>query len=316
MKKIGIVLVFVALMIQASGQEASKEKLSENKQTTASDTNENTKVVIGENLLSVQDNKDAVKVRVGNRGLNILESLEGPKFAIEKFTSTGDSNKSDNEDQEDRRARRRKRFRGHWAGLEFGFNNYLTSDNSLNLPADINYMSLNSGKSNNFNLNFTQLSLGFTRHFGVVTGLGINWNNYKFDGNFNIQKRDDGMIDSIMPSGTLKKSKLATIYMTLPVMLELQIPANNHHLDIAAGFIGAIKLGSHTKMVFEHGDDIKSYRDFNLNMLRYGATARIGYQNFQIYGTYYVTPLFESGKGPGGYDLHPFEIGFSFAFND
>jgi hypothetical protein len=51
-------------------------------------------------------------------------------------------------------------------------------------------------------------------------------------------------------------------------------------------------------------------------MLRYGATARVGYGNFQLYGTYYKTPLFQTGKGPGGYDLYPFEIGIALAFND
>jgi hypothetical protein len=316
MKKIGIIITLFTFMFQLSGQEPTKEKLGENKSVVASDTNENTKVVIGEDLLSVEDSKDAVKVRVGNRGLNILESLEGPKFAFEKFTGTGVSDQPDNEDREENRARRRNHFTGHWAGLEFGFNNFLTADNRMDMPADINYMTLHSGKSNNFNLNFSQLSLGLSRHIGFVTGLGINWNNYRFDGNFNIQKKTDGIIDSINPAGILEKSKLATVYLNLPVMLEVQVPTNSHHINIAAGFIGAIKLGSHSRMVFQDGEDVKSYSDFSLNMLRYGATARIGYQNFQIYGTYYLTPLFKTGKGPGGYDLYPFEIGFSFALND
>jgi hypothetical protein len=69
-------------------------------------------------------------------------------------------------------------------------------------------------------------------------------------------------------------------------------------------------------MKFQNGDKVKSNGDFSLNMLRYGPTARIGYQNFQIYGTYYMTPLFKTGKGPGGYDLYPFEIGFALTFND
>ena len=220
------------------------------------------------------------------------------------------------EEKESKHHRSGERFKGHWAGLEFGFNNYVTSQNTLDLPSDINYMSLNSGISNNFNLNFGQLSIGFTRHIGIVTGLGINWNNYKFDGNFNIQKLSDGTIDSISPAGKLKRTKLATIYMTLPVMLEFQVPVDHHHLNVAAGLIGAIKLGSHTRMQFENGPDIKKYSDYSLNLLRYGATARIGYQNFQIYGTYYATPLFQAGKGPGGYDLFPFEIGFACTFHD
>jgi hypothetical protein len=99
-------------------------------------------------------------------------------------------------------------------------------------------------------------------------------------------------------------------------MLEIQIPVENNRLHIAAGPIGALKLGSHTKMVFEDGHTIKSWGDFSLNMLRYGATARVGYGNFQLFGTYYYTPLFQSGKGPAGNDLYPFEIGVALAFNN
>jgi hypothetical protein len=312
MKKIGIVLIFIALVFQATGQEPTKERIEENRLAAVSDTNENTKVVIGDNIASFEDTRDAMKVRIGNRGLNILQSLEGgPRFAWEKFTGTNAANRNDDEEKEEKSSNGRKHFRGHWSGIEFGFNNYLTADNNIVLPADISYMNLHSSKSNNFNLNLPQLSLGFTRHIGIVTGLGINWNNYRFDGNFNIQKRADGLIDSLSPLATLKKSKLATVYLTLPVLLEMQLPVDDHHINLAAGFIGALKLGSHTKMVFQGGDDIKAYGDFNLNLLRCGATARIGYRNLQLYGTYYMTPLFEKGRGPGGYDLFPFEIGFS-----
>jgi hypothetical protein len=69
-------------------------------------------------------------------------------------------------------------------------------------------------------------------------------------------------------------------------------------------------------MVFEDGHTVKSYRDFSLNMLRYGMTARVGYGNFQLFGTYYRTPLFQKGKGPGGIDLYPFEIGVALSFNN
>jgi hypothetical protein len=177
-------------------------------------------------------------------------------------------------------------------------------------------MTLHSGKSTNFNINFTQLSLGLSRHIGFVTGLGLNWNNYRYDGNNNIVEGPNGVIEKLDPGSNLEKSKLATLFLTVPFLFEFQVPADHNHLSIAAGPIGAIKLGSHTKMVFEDGHTIKSWRDFSLNMLRYGATARVGYGNFQLYGTYYLTPLFRSGKGPGGNDLYPFEIGMALTFNN
>lgn len=311
-----MVIILSAIIFQVSGQEATKENLEKNQSAVAADTNKNIKVVVGENLASFENRRDAMKMRFGNRGVSILESLEGHKCAFEKFTEKNSSKSLENKDEKDGRTPKKPRFRGHWAGVEFGFNNYLTSGNSMTMPDDISYMNLHSGKSNSFNFNFSQLSFGFTRNIGIVTGLGINWNNYRFDGNFNIQKGPDGKIDSISPVRSLKKSKLATVYLTLPILLELQAPVENHNLHVSAGFIGAIKLGSHSRMIYEGGDDNKSYSDFNLNLLRYGATARIGYQHFQFYGTYYMTPLFETAKGPGGYDLFPFEIGFSFTFKD
>jgi hypothetical protein len=227
-----------------------------------------------------------------------------------------DSYFQDDEEREERKSRNRNRFKGHWSGFEFGFNNYLTSENSLVMPNDIYYMTLHSSKSNNFNFNISQKSLGITRHFGIVTGLGFNWNNYRFDGDNNIRKGAGGIIEELDPGETLKKSKLTSLYLTVPLLVELQIPADNNHINIAAGGIGAIKLGSHSKMVFDNNDKVKANDDFSMNLFRYGATARLGFENFQLYGTYYFSPLFKEGKGPGGYNLYPFEVGFAFTFND
>ncbi len=314
MQKIGIIILLTAAIImQGFSQESSAKSQDGKKQGTAVNADENTKVSIGKNLLNIEEGDSSLNVRVGNRGLNILESLEGPKFNFKRYSENDEWNQDDTEDD---RARRRNRFKGHWSGVEFGFNNFLTSDRSLVLPADIEYMTLHSGKSSNFNINFSQLSLGLTRHIGFVTGFGLNMNNYKFDGNNNILKGTNGIIEELNPGASLKKSKLATVYLNLPFMFEIQIPVDNNHLNIAAGPIGAVKIGSHTKMVYQDGQKVKANGDFSLNMLRYGTTARIGYENFQLYGTYYMTTLFRTGKGPEGNDLYPFEIGIAFTFND
>jgi hypothetical protein len=259
------------------------------------------------------------KAKSKGSGLALLESLEVPGLTSESSYS-GDHyyhwSYRDQDENNDEHRRRYNRFRGHWTGIEFGFNNYTTSPDNMALPSSIDYMTLQSGKSSNFNINFTQLSLGLTRHFGFVTGLGLNWNNYRFNGNNSIVAGPDGVIEELDPGVDLKKSKLATIFLTIPFMLELQIPAEHNHLTIAAGPIAAIKLSSHTKMVFDDGHTIKSFRDFSLNMLRHGFTARVGYGNFMLYGTYYVTPLFQTGKGPGAFNLHPFEVGLALTFNN
>ena len=315
------------LKISGEVQGAEKQEDTTNK-------NEASKFILGNDLMSVNKNDSSVNFRIGNRGLSILESLEGNKVNFKKYTDNDKDSTYSNYSSKDQYNcyrkysdnhhddkykhfyGRRDRFRGHWAGIEFGFNNYVTSDNNITLPDEINYMTLNSGKSSNFNINFTQLSIGLARHIGFVTGLGLNWNNYRFDGNNNIIKGDNNVIEELDPRLSLKKSKLATVFFTVPLLLEMQLPVHHNNLSLAAGPIAAAKLGSHTKMVFEDGHTVKSYGDFSLNMLRYGATARVGYGNFQLYGTYYKTPLFQTGKGPAGNDLYPFEVGIAFTFNN
>jgi hypothetical protein len=316
MKKIGIILLLTALITQGFSQEGSAEKKDTVQQQAVKDTNEVTRVIVGNDLVVIEDDKEAVKVKVGNKGIVILESLEEGKSKIqfENYDKRGEDSVFEyyKEDDGDNRAHRRSQFKGHWGAFEAGINNYLTSDNSLNLPESINYMNLHSSKSLNFNLNFSQWSLGFTRHFGIVTGLGLNMNNYRFDGNNNIQKGEAGIIEILDPGEILKKSRLSTFYLNLPFLIEIQIPADYHTLNLAFGPVGAIKLCSISRMVFENGDKITSDSDFSLNLLRYGATARFGFENFHVYGTYYLTPLFKPGKSPDGVDLFPFEIGLAF----
>lgn len=311
MKKIGIILVLTLILVNTYSQDTAMLFEDENDIFQTDREQNETHVIIGNDLISIRDSEEGVNLRFGNAGINILESLEGSKIDFVRY----DDEITFQEDSENNDSPLRKKFKGHWAGVEFGFNNYLSADHNMALPDEVYYMSVHSGKSGNFNINFGQLSLGITRHFGIVTGLGLNINNYKFEGNNNIIKGPTGIIEPYFPAdgSTLAKSKLTTSFINVPLLLELQIPAGNKdHLNLAAGGIVAAKVGSHSKVVYEGSrQKVKDNSDFSLNMLRYGATVRAGYSNLQLYGTYYFTPLFKTGKGP---ELYPFEVGVSFSF--
>ncbi len=221
------------------------------------------------------------------------------------------------EDRADRWRRRRKRFTPHWSGLEIGLNGYLTPDYSASLPSNLSWLDLNTGRSTNFNFNFAQLGLGFSRHFGLVTGVGVEFNKYFFEGNNNITKDLSGVVGPLYPPSGInyEKSKLVTTYLVIPVFIEGQIPVDGGKtLNIAAGMIAGGKIGSHSKVVYFDGgkEKVKEKDDFSLTVLRYGPTVRLGYECFQIYGTYYLTSLFNKDKGP---ELYPVQIGLAFTFD-
>jgi hypothetical protein len=300
----------------------------EKKQTSELDTSENVTIIIGNDFFRFDGNDSLVLIRMGSRGLNIQDSPDGKKVDIEKYDTEvrdledadkdKDKDRNWNQDREEQdRYRGGRNFRGHWAGLEAGFNNYLHVA-SMTLPEEIAYMSLDASKSNCFNLNFSQVNIGFSRHFGIVTGLGVTFNNYRFENQNSIVEGQDGTISGLIPIDvSVKKSKFSTLYLNVPIMLEAQIPAGySHRLNVAAGVIGGLKLNAWTKIVLENGEKNRVNGDYNLNLLRGGVTARIGYGNFMIYGSYYLTPWFQDLKGPNGYNLEPFEIGLAFTFND
>jgi hypothetical protein len=173
------------------------------------------------------------------------------------------------------------------------------------------------------NLNFAQYSLNlFSNKFGLVTGLGLEWNYYRFDGdNSIVENPTTGEIEpldlTVAPydNWSIEKSKFSTTYATLPLLLEVHTSSSQHKgIIFAAGAIGGLKLGSNTKVVYkENGDKNKDKTkdDFNLSPFRYGVHARIGVGDWLVYGTYYFTSLFEKNKGP---ELYPLSIGIALSF--
>ncbi|MDY6801014.1 MAG: outer membrane beta-barrel protein [Bacteroidota bacterium] len=213
------------------------------------------------------------------------------------------------------------RFRGSWSGFSMGLSNFVDKDFSISRSGNNEFMDLNTGKSWNMNINFAQYSVNLVNNkFGLVTGLGLEFNFYRFDSDNSIQKDVDGVIINrdLPDTWNIQKSKFSTTYATLPILFEVHTSSyQNKGIVFAAGVIGGAKLGSNTKVVYKENSDKKKEKtrdDFNLNPFRYGLTARLGVGDVLVYGTYYLNPLFESGKYSGSEDLYPISVGIAFSF--
>ncbi len=201
---------------------------------------------------------------------------------------------------------------GHWAGFELGINNFRNKNMELSLPADGDFMELNSAKSWQFALNFMEYTIPIYKNkIGLVTGLGFEWNGYNLKKSVRLHENESGVIvGDTLGSAKFDKNKLNTTYFNIPLILEFQF-GNEHPVHISAGVIGGIKLGSNTKQEYEK--DGKKYEDkvrddYQINDFRYGATVRIGYRALNLFANYELTPLFETNKGP---ELYPFTIGLT-----
>jgi len=286
----------------ASAQEEPASEIME----VTEDSVRTTVTIDDDDLVIIEDGKDTTRIKIGNKGIEIIEDTDGSTRI----------NVKDLKDTKEVTSKKKTKFKGHWSGFELGLNNYVNSDFSSSLDPSFKYMDLNTNKSLNVNLNFIQYDLGFgTDKAGLVTGMGFEFSNYFFDGNNNIRKDENGQIVEFIPAfvtepgATMIKSKLATTCLTVPLLIEFQIPAGKKRIHLSGGVIGGAKIGSSTKIVYkERGDRQKDKvkDDFNISPLRYGFTLRAGYRNLNLFANYYPVPLFEKGKGP---ELYPYSVG-------
>ncbi len=249
---------------------------------------------------------DTTRIKLGRREVVIIETEGEKSVRVVEL-----------EEKREREIKRRTSdFEGHWSGIEIGLNNNLTPDQSLTLPEEYSYMEIYSGRSRNWNFNFYKYDMGLVRdQFGLVTGLGLEINNYRFR-NENTITVEDGVVRPRYFEQTLDRARLRTYHVTVPLLMEVQFPSyesRHRRVHLSAGVIGGLRIGSNARVVY--GGDAKGRErvrdDFYLSPFRYGLTARVGVRSVNLYANYYMSPLFQNDKGP---EIYPMAIGFSFSF--
>ena len=243
---------------------------------------------------------DTTKIRMGRREIVIIESGDNKDVNIKKI------DKSEWGKSDDNKCRPHK-FDGHWDGFDIGINGL--TDENYDRYNGLEFMELRQNKSTEVNFNFGEWNLGLLqsqKYVGLVSGMGLSYNNYRFENPYTIQKVN-GIIEPLaLDPNDYEKSKLTVVYLTVPLMLEIQNSENDHFLSV--GVVGGLNIGSHTKVKWDNRKE-KERGGFSINPFKCAAICRVGIKDFCVYATYNLTPLFEENRGP---DLTPFSIGISF----
>lgn len=186
-------------------------------------------------------------------------------------------------------------FSAHWAGFGMGFNSFTGDD----LP-------LRKGNSLEYNLNFMEFSLPFSRYnWAIVTGAGIRWNRYRLDTDAYLMEVDG--VTQLVPvtdDMDFKKSKLNTTSITIPVLLEWQTRKVRHRprFFISGGVVGVVKTMSSSKVTYlnnkgksktEKMDGGMNLRPVTMDLLLQAGVGCMG-----LYFKYSPIESFESDKGP------------------
>jgi Outer membrane protein beta-barrel domain len=117
-----------------------------------------------------------------------------------------------------------------------------------------------------------------------------------------------------------KKYKLATAYLEIPLELRFTVDPVNESKSIKAAI--GVKVGTllnvHTKgktLLDKNGAVLKSYTAKEtgkgyFNSTRLTGTARIGYGNFSLFGSYQFNTIFKTGVAA---DMKLFQVGLNFS---
>ena len=205
-------------------------------------------------------------------------------------------------------------FDPNWSGFDAGPNMLLGADPNANLPAEYALLESRVMKSWNFNFNIADVGLAFTRshRVGIYSGIGLGWNNYRFETPTRLEKGADKLVCTAIDEsveGRVKKSKLGVLYLQAPLMLEIR-PSRRSF--IAFGVTGGIRIDAWNKIKFEDGVKIKTHEDYYINRFKLDASLRAGKDDgLGFFANYNLLPLFMDGKGP---DVHCASFGISLNF--
>lgn len=152
-------------------------------------------------------------------------------------------------------------------------------------------------------------------NFSFAAGIGISSNNIYFDNQKLIMNTgaSNVVFKNVDTAGVdeYKKNKLNTTYLEAP--FELRFFGNkenrNRGFKAAIGMRVGMLVGAHTKDKRVVGGESlveKVNTKRYIQTWRFAPTARIGWGNFSLYGSYNLSPLFNNGQGP---EVYPYSVG-------
>jgi hypothetical protein len=260
--------------------------------------------------IDIKDNADGVKVKVSAIDETqdtitykpVFEGLYSDNKSFETWTVVEDlgiqiplltSKKV--------KARQRKRMKPHWTGFGYGISTITDGEGHYNT---IGNMDIDLSESNEYTYNCIEhITPIVSNTIGITTGLGIMWRNY-YLANEDVYEKVDGLttIASGNPDFHYKYSRLHTVHLTMPVLIEFQ-PI--HYLKrmpyLSAGVVGNIKTCSYTKTKYtnaEGGTVRNKEKGVNVPPISLDYMAKAGIGSWSVYAKYSPFSIFEKDKGP------------------
>ena len=173
-------------------------------------------------------------------------------------------------------------------------------DNSINLPQELEGFETNTWKSTHVGMHFIPMKFNLIRnHVNLLTSIDLDVTKFYFQNNLRLVPRQDEMT-FIDDSIDYSKNRLTSTYLQIPLLLNFQTAPHrsSRNFRLSVGGYAGVLLGANTKVKSEQFGKTKIRDDFNLERVRYGLTARVGFSFVELYANYNLTSLFRKDQGP------------------
>ncbi len=225
---------------------------------------------------------DTTTIRIGKIGIRI-----NPK----KVEITKDSSSK-------QVIHKHKNIENCWLGFDLGLCNYHVMNNFGST------FELRQSKSVNVKLYLIQQRINLIQHHvNFRWGLGVTWDNYRFNGNNKntdlLKNKTDGTLYAINDSVNYTKNKFVTKYLTVPTMIEFSFGKKDSwkSFRLAAGLEFNLLLEGWQKQVSaERGKEHRFSGDYNLSQMPINYVVRLGVGKLNFFGTYALTPMFNTSQ--------------------
>ncbi len=204
-------------------------------------------------------------------------------------------------------------YEGRWAGFSLNFNGLIDNLGNWNVPAGAEWMK-QSANSIGVDINFVDAVIYGYGCFGIVTGFGMEINNFRMAEPINFT--NDPTTGALTPDYTKygdaasgwKKTKLTTAYFQIPLLLEFKFGGNSW---VNFGVVGSICYESYFKSKSDMYGVQKRWSGTNVPLFRYGYEFNLGISWVALKFKYYPKSIFAEGLGP---DISQVNLGLSLVF--
>ncbi len=246
-------------------------------------------------------NDERSEMKVGVEGDTVAFDMGNRKIIITEKSKKGNDEK---EEKNSSNNKKYKEMKDVWSGLEMGFDNLITPSGKYSFEKPNDYLNTRFGSSYHIGLNLFEPDWKIIEgHLSIASGLGIEWQSLKFEGNKVLLPKITNGVAFDTNTYSLTYNRLNLTSFTLPILVKLNSnpSKSGKRFHIAAGVILNYTPWATVKMETTangYSDKREFDYDNNINPLRVSATVRVGYGWLRLFANYGLTPVFNSAAMP------------------